>query len=153
MSDLEGDLLALVTQARMVWLVGNGGSASIASHAAVDLLTAGIPALTLTDPAMVTCIANDYGYEQVYAYPLSRLLKFDHLLIAISSSGKSRNILNAIGAAERVKAERVTLTGFSPDNPARQLGTLNLWVDSMDYGTVELEHAAILHRLTDKLRK
>ncbi|MGJ0510217.1 MAG: SIS domain-containing protein [Methylocystis sp.] len=148
----EQDLLAAVRGAHHVWLIGNGGSASIASHAAVDLLTAGERASVLTDPALTTCVANDFGYDQVYAYPLQRLMERWDLLIAISSSGQSPNILNGAKAAKAVGATVVTLSGFKPDNPLRALGDVNLWVDSTDYGVVELEHAAILHRLTDKLR-
>jgi D-sedoheptulose 7-phosphate isomerase len=149
---VETSLLTAVQGAVRVWLIGNGGSAAIASHAAVDLLTAGVKAHVLTDPALITCLANDFGYDQVYAYPLQRLMGKGDLLIAISSSGQSPNILNGVQAAYEIGAEAVTLSGFAADNPLRQSGRVNLWVDSCDYGVVELEHAAILHRLTDRLR-
>lgn len=106
----------------------------------------------LTDPALITCLANDFGYEHVYSFALAAMVAPGDLLVAISSSGKSPNILNGVGAAKSAGASVVTLSGFGAANPLRSLGDVNLYVDSMDYGTVELEHAAILHRLTDRLR-
>ncbi|MFA5250753.1 MAG: SIS domain-containing protein [Parachlamydiales bacterium] len=133
-----------------VFVIGNGGSAGIASHFATDLLKAlKIPALTLFDSNIMTCLSNDYGYEHVFSEPLKRLLKKEDLLVAISSSGKSPNILKAAQAALDQKASLITLSGFRFDNPLRFLGGLNIWLEAEDYGLVETGHFFILHTIVD----
>lgn len=137
---------------RMVHLVGNGGSASVVAHAQNDLVKAcGIRALVYQDVPLLTACANDGGYPNSYAQPLSVWLDERDLLVAVSSSGASPNILNAVDVAKRAGTTVVTCSGFKPDNPLRQLGDLNFYVPSSDYGHVELTHAALLHCLTDRL--
>ena len=75
------------------------------------------------------------------------------ILIAISSSGQSRNIVNAVAVAKKNGATVITLSGFQDNNPLRQIGHYNLWLNSKDYGQVEIGHAFILHYLTDRLRE
>lgn len=134
----------------IVYLLGNGGSAGIASHICNDLVKAlQIPAQTLYDSNLLTCLANDLGYEQVFSYPLSQYLKTNDLVIAISSSGKSPNILNAAQTALKKKTALITLTGFAQDNPLRQLGHLNFWIGQKHYGLVETSHFFLLHSLID----
>ncbi|MCB1107760.1 MAG: SIS domain-containing protein [Chlamydiia bacterium] len=133
-----------------VFVVGNGGSAGIASHFAIDLLNAlKIPAQTLYDPNTVTCIANDYGYEEVFSRPLDLLLKPNDLLICISSSGKSQNILNSGIVAQSKDIPIITLSGFEPHNPLRSLGNLNFYLPVVDYGLVEMGHFFLLHSVID----
>ncbi len=85
-----------------VYVIGNGGSAGIASHFSVDLINAlKIPSLTLYDSNVMTCISNDYGYDQVFSHPLCLYLQPTDLLVAISSSGSSQNILNAAKVAKK----------------------------------------------------
>ncbi len=135
-----------------VYVIGNGGSAGIASHMAVDLLNMSkIKAHTLYDLSTLTCIANDYGYENVFSKPLDVLLEKGDILLAISSSGTSLNILNAVNAANKKGVYVLTLSGFLKDNPLRKLGTQNIWLDSCDYGVVEIGHAFILHNIADRL--
>ncbi len=135
-----------------VHLVGNGGSASVVSHAHNDFVKAcHMRAMVYQDAPMLTAYANDHGYARGYANALSVFLDPSDVLIAVSSSGVSPNILNAARAANGIGATIVTLTGFHPDNPLRQLGTTNFYVPSSDYGKVELTHAALLHCLTDRL--
>jgi len=139
-------------QQRAVYLVGNGGSAGIVSHALTDFINmAGLRAFTLHDISLLTCMANDYGYEQVYAQSLKTLIQNQDILLAVSSSGQSKNILNAVDAAKKVGATVVTFSGFSADNPLRQQGDINLWLNSCNYGFVELGHAFILHNIADRL--
>ena len=81
----------------IVYVIGNGGSAGIASHFSNDLMKAlKIPSQTLYDSNLLTCLANDLGYENIFRYPLHKLLRANDLLVAISSSGKSPNILNGV---------------------------------------------------------
>ena len=135
-----------------VYLVGNGGSAAVASHAATDFFnTGGMRALTLHDPSTLTCFSNDYGYENAFSARLARLLTPQDLLIAISSSGRSPNILNAAECAHASSAGLITLTGFTADNPLRKMGDANYWLDSDAYGMVEIGHLFLLHYVADLL--
>ena len=135
-----------------VYLVGNGGSAAVASHAATDFFnTGGMRALTLHDPSTLTCFSNDYGYENAFSARLARLLTPQDLLIAISSSGRSQNILNAAESARAGSAGLITLTGFAGDNPLRKMGDANYWLDSDAYGMVEIGHLFLLHYVADLL--
>ena len=134
-----------------VFIVGNGGSAAVASHAQIDFLNvAKLKAQVIHEPSVLTCMTNDYGYDNAYAKILKTLLMPDDILIAISSSGKSKNICNAVAAAHSAGAIVITLTGFLPDNPLRQLGNLNYWLDSDDYGFIEIGHQFVLHNLSDR---
>ncbi len=133
-----------------IYFVGNGGSASIASHMAIDWMkNGGFAASCFNDGASLTCLANDLGFEQVFALPLSRHARPGDLLIAISSSGKSTDILAAVAAARGAGATVLTLSGFSPDNPLRQKGDMNFYVPNTLYGFVELAHLCICHAVLD----
>lgn len=135
-----------------VFFVGNGGSASIASHAVVDFLrNDGIAAVNFNDPSLLTCYANDFGYEYVYSKPLEIVALKGDVLVAISSSGKSKNILNAVDAAVKKGCFVITLSGFSKDNPLREKGNINFYVPSVSYGFVELAHSIICHYVADEL--
>lgn len=133
-----------------LWFIGNGGSAAIASHMANDWTkNGGIRAAAITDPSMLTCLANDFGYEQVYAKALEFQAGPRDGLIAISSSGNSANIVNAVAAARKRGCWVVTLSGFTPGNALRQLGDLNFYIASDNYGTVEVGHLILLHAILD----
>lgn len=133
-----------------VFVIGNGGSAGIASHFAIDLLNAlKIPAQTLYDSNVMTCISNDYGYEQIFSRPLDLLLKPNDLLVCISSSGNSQNILNGAAIARTKDIPIITLSGFEPHNPLRSQGDLNLYLPVIDYGLVEMGHFFLLHTIID----
>jgi D-sedoheptulose 7-phosphate isomerase len=133
-----------------VYFIGNGGSAGIASHMATDWMkNGGFAATAFNDGAALTCLTNDLGFEQVFALPLSRLARRGDLLIAISSSGKSANILAAVEAARGAGANVLTLSGFAPDNPLRRRGDMNFYVPNALYGFVEIAHLCICHALLD----
>lgn len=136
-----------------VYLVGNGGSAGVASHAATDFFTsAEVRAMTLHESSLMTCMANDFGYENAFARMLAHLIRPGDLLFAISSSGRSMNIRNAATQAVAGGAGLVTLSGFAGDNPLRSMGSINFWLDSSDYGMVEIGHQFILHNMSDRIR-
>jgi D-sedoheptulose 7-phosphate isomerase len=144
-------LRELRTRNNILYIVGNGGSAAVASHALVDFANvAKIHAQVLHESSLLTCMANDYGYENAYSRVLSTHMKPDDILIAISSSGKSVNICNAAEAAAKKGAKVITLTGFNPNNALRKLGDINFWLNSDDYGYVEVGHQFILHNLSDR---
>ena len=130
--------------------IGNGGSAAIASHMATDFSkNGGIRSLALNDSSMLTCLGNDLGYHQVFAKQVELHARSGDLVIAISSSGRSQNILNAVKAARAAKCKVVTFSGFTSDNPLRSLGDINFYLDSDRYGFVEIGHLTICHAILD----
>jgi D-sedoheptulose 7-phosphate isomerase len=134
-----------------LFIIGNGGSAGMASHMAADACKNGhLRAMALNDVALLTATANDLAYDQVFSLPLERLARAGDLVIAISSSGNSPNILRAVEAARSIPAEIVTLTGKGADNRARTCGDLNFYVPSPRYGWVECAHQLILHYWLDQ---
>lgn len=137
-----------------VMIIGNGGSASIASHIATDFIkNLKLPAIAFNDSSLLTCLSNDLGYENVFSVPIGVLAKRGDILFAISSSGKSKNILNAVSQAKRKGCFVVTLSGFLPDNPLKKMGNINFYVPSSSYGAVEITHLAICHAVVDILFK
>lgn len=144
-------LHAVRVQGNRVYLIGNGGSASIASHATTDFMNvAKLRAHTLHDSSILTCMTNDYGYENAFARMLSQVAVKGDVLIAISSSGKSPNIRNAATTVRDMGGVVITLSGFDRANPLRSLGDLNIWLDSSDYGFVEVGHQFVLHNIADR---
>jgi D-sedoheptulose 7-phosphate isomerase len=137
---------------RKIIIVGNGGSAAIASHVAVDFTKAAkIRALSFNEPDLITCFANDYGYDQWVVKALESYADKGDLVILISSSGKSPNIINAAQTAKLMGLSVVTLSGFNANNPLRKIGDYNLWVDSLAYNVVEMAHQIWLLAIVDYL--
>lgn len=135
-----------------LFFIGNGGSAAIASHMTADFMkNGGMNTYSLYDNAVTTCMGNDYGYEYIFSKPLEFLIKERDLLVAISSSGNSQNIINAINVAKEKGATVITLTGFKEDNRAKQLGDINVWVPCDRYGIVESIHNLILQQIVDMI--
>ncbi|MCP1614206.1 D-sedoheptulose 7-phosphate isomerase [Azospirillum lipoferum] len=131
-------------------IVGNGGSAGIASHLAIDFSkNGGMSAMAFNDPAALTCLGNDLGYENVFAAQIGFHARPGDLLVAISSSGRSPNILKAVAAARERDCGILTLSGFDAGNPLRRAGDVNLYVPSTSYGFVEVSHLALCHALLD----
>ena len=130
--------------------IGNGGSAGIASHLAIDHSKNGrLPAMAFSDASAITCLSNDYGYEHVFAKQIEYHARKEDFLIAISSSGKSVNILNAVAAARKLGCRVMTLSGFERHNPLSKVGDVNYFVDSKEYGYVEVSHLALIHSMLD----
>jgi len=137
---------------RTAFLIGNGASASMASHFSADLAkNAHVHTEVFTDLSLITAISNDMGYEHVYAEPLKRRGQRGDLLVAISSSGRSPNIRAATAVARATELAIVTLSAMSPDNPLRGEGDLNVFLDCRTYGEAETGHAAILHHWMDRM--
>jgi D-sedoheptulose 7-phosphate isomerase len=136
---------------RWLYFVGNGGSAAIASHIAADACKNGeLRAVAFNDPALLTAVSNDVAYSEVFALPLTRLAQRGDLLIAISSSGNSPNILRALEAARAIGMLLVTLSGKRADNRSRSMGDLNFYVPCQRYGWVECAHQLIVHYWFDQ---
>jgi len=134
---------------RSIYLIGNGASGSMASHFAADLAkNAHLHTEVFSDLSLITAISNDMGYEWVFAEPLRRRAKKGDMLVAISSSGASKNILCATEVAQKIGL-KVTLSAMSPQNPLRSSGSLNIYLPAKTYGYAETCHAAILHHWMD----
>ena len=139
------------TQKKKVLIFGNGGSAAISSHFSVDLTkNAGLRCINCNEADLITCFANDYGFERWVEKAVDFYGDEGDLLIVISSSGSSKNMLNGVKAARKGKFKAVvTLSGFSKDNPLRKLGDINLWVNSKAYNFVENIHQIWLLAIVD----
>jgi D-sedoheptulose 7-phosphate isomerase len=132
--------------------IGNGASAAISSHQATDFWkTGGMRAIAFNDASLLTCISNDFGYRHVFEKPIEMFGEKGDVLVAISSSGQSENILRGVEAAQGMGAEVLTLSGFASDNPLRATGSLNFYVPSNSYGHVEVVHHAICHCILDTI--
>ena len=148
-SELElKHLKRLVDRHREIILIGNGGSNAIASHMAVDYTKFLSKKCFIPNaPDLMTMIVNDYGVENMYSKFIEYTYSKDSLVILISSSGNSQNIINANSTASSLGLEIITLTGFDRNNKLKSAsnGLLNIWVDSKSYGVVEMAHHSILH--------
>jgi D-sedoheptulose 7-phosphate isomerase len=135
---------------KKIIVVGNGGSAAMSSHVSVDFTkVAGLRAINFNEADLITCYSNDYGYEKWVAEAIKSYADFGDLVILISSSGKSANILNGAIQAKKMGLNLVTLTGFSNDNPLKKIGDINLWADSDKYNIVEMVHHIWLLSIVD----
>ena len=150
---IEESVKTIIEQAKQgnkVIIIGNGGSASIANHLAIDLWkNGGIKATTYSDSALLTCISNDFGYEYVFEKPIEMFADKGDVLIAISSSGMSDNIINGTIAAKKKGCKIITMSGFKENNSIRSRGEINFYVPSGSYGYVELAHSVLCHCIVD----
>ena len=133
-----------------VIFIGNGGSAAIASHMATDFWkNVGVKAISFNDSVLLTCLSNDEGYSHVFEKPIEMFAHSKDLLLAISSSGKSENIIRGVDAVYEKGGKAITFSGFTPDNPLRRKGEINFYVPASHYGHVEVIHHALCHCLID----
>ena len=134
-----------------LFIIGNGGSAGMASHMAADACKNGhLRALALNDAALITATSNDLSYDLVFSLPLERLARSGDLLVTISSSGNSENIVRALETGRSMGLEAVTLSGRRADNRSRRLGDLNFYVPLARYGWAESAHQILLHYWFDQ---
>ena len=137
-----------------VYIVGNGGSASIASHVSVDFVkVARVPSSTFNNSNLITCFANDYGYENWVVEAIKAYTNINDLIILISSSGTSKNIVNAAQYCKDNNIDLITLSGFNKDNPLSTLGNVNFHIESTEYNYIEMSHHIILLALVDIFAK
>jgi len=136
---------------KKILIFENGGSAAIASHFSVDLTkNAKIRCTNYNEPDLITCFSNDFGYERWVEMAIKYYGNKGDVLIVISSSGKSKNMINACIAARKKKFSKIiTLTGHLVNNPVKKLGDINLWVNSKAYNYVENIHQFWLLSLVD----
>lgn len=134
-----------------MYFVGNGASSMMAGHMSADAAKNGqIRAQAFHETSLMTAVSNDTSYENVFAYPLRRFADPGDVLVTISSSGNSPNIMQAIQAANELGIETITLSGKSPENGSRPLGILNFYIPSQSYGIIECAHQVLLHSWLDQ---
>ena len=147
---LKGLLVSTHVAGGKIIIAGNGGSAAIANHCAVDFTkNAGIRCVTFNESSLITCLANDFGYEHWLGKALEFYAEPGDVAILISSSGRSRNMIRGGRVARERQLTLVTLTGFDEENPLQQLGELNFWVESRAYNVVEMMHQMWLLAVCD----
>ncbi len=137
-----------------IYIVGNGGSSSIASHVSVDFSkVAKIQSSTFNNSNLITCFANDYGYENWVTEAIKAYMNPNDMIILISSSGKSLNIVNAAKYCRKKSINLITLSGFKKNNPLSKYGKVNFHINSNQYNFIEMSHHIILVYLVDVLAK
>jgi len=148
---IKNILLDVKKRNKKVLIFGNGGSAAISSHVSVDLTkNTKIKVFNFNEADLLTCFSNDYGYEKWIEKTIEFYGEQGDVVILISSSGKSKNMLNACKAAKRKKISKIiTLTGNKKNNPLSKLGDINLWVDSDIYNHIENTHQIWLLSICD----
>ena len=130
-----------------LWWVGNGGSAALCAHLSQDALNKlGVRSMVLADAPLLTCMANDYGYSKVYEQPLGTLARKGDMLICVSSSGRSENILRCAKMARQRSMKLVTLSAFAPKNPLWGIeADVAFHIPTTLFGQAEVGHEALLH--------
>ncbi len=134
----------------LTFFCGNGASATMAEHMSHDWFqNALMNTTTCSETSHLTAIANDLTYDDVFSYRIARILSEKDILVTISSSGNSPNIVKAIETAQKKNVYIVTFSGKDDNNKSRKMGNLNFYVPLQTYGLVESAHAVILHAALD----
>ena len=157
----DQDIISKLIQVRNIFLgtskkkgkiliFGNGGSAAIASHVSVDLTkNAKIRTVNFNESDLITCFSNDYGYERWVEKAIDFYADKNDTVVLISSSGKSKNMINACKAAKRKKIKAISLTGHTKHNPLSKATDLSLWINSKAYNFIENTHQIWLLTICD----
>lgn len=134
------------SSAKKLIFIGNGASSAISSHQAADFWKNGrMRAIAFNDAVLLTCVSNDIGYKHVFEKSIEMFADEGDVLVAISSSGRSENIIRGAKAAGRKGCKIITLSGFSPENTLRSMGKINFYVPCDSYGHIEILHHSICH--------
>ena len=139
---------------KKIIFIGNGGSAAIASHISVDLSkNAKIRSINFNEADLITCLSNDYGHEYWIKSALNIYCDKGDLIVLISSSGRSSNILNAAKWCKKNKIKFITFSGNDKGNPLKKINSkgINFWVDSKAYNHIEGMHLFLLMSITDSI--
>jgi len=134
--------------------IGNGASAAISSHMSTDFWkTCGIRSIAFNDSSLLTCLGNDFGYEHIFEKSIEMFADRGDILVAISSSGKSENIIRGVNSAKLKECSVITLSGFKEDNPLSSSGDYNFYVPAQEYGPVEVIHHSVCHCILDVIAR
>ena len=150
LKNISEELVRCKKRKKKVAIFGNGGSAAISSHFSVDLTKVGkIRCVNFNEADLITCFSNDYGYERWIEKAIDFYADHKDIVVLISSSGRSKNMINACKAAKRKRIKVISFTGHSRNNPLSKKGNLNLWVNSKAYNFVENTHQIWLLAICD----
>jgi len=146
------NLILKLKKKNKVILAGNGASSSISSHISIDLTkAANIRAINFNEANLLTCFSNDFGYENWIKKSLEYYAFEEDLIILISSSGKSKNIINAAKFVKKNGMQLITLSGLNSKNPLKKMGDINFFVDSKNYNVVENTHLTIMLSIVENV--
>lgn len=149
-SSINDRIKKIIDDDKKVIMVGNGGSAGICGHQAIDYWKNGkLKCVNFNDSSLLTCISNDFSFEEVFSKPIEMFAEENDMVYCFSSSGRSANIINAAKMAKNKNSTVITFSGFDIDNDLRQLGDFNFYVKSSSYGIVEMSHLYISHLILD----
>ena len=130
--------------------IGNGASASLSSHAATDFTKqAKIPSIAFNDHNLITALANDYGYDNWVSKAIEYYAKYNDMIIFISVSGESKNLINGLNFAKKRNLKTGSLTGSGKQNTLKLNTDISLWVDSKAYNIVECLHTIWITLIID----
>jgi len=145
-------LILKLNKKNKIILAGNGASASISSHISIDFTKAArIRAINFNEANLLTCFSNDFGYENWIKKALDYYAFKDDIMILVSSSGKSKNIINAAKFAKKRRIKLITLSGLNSKNPLKKIGDINFFVNSKNYNVVETTHLTILLAIVENI--
>tara|TARA_X000000368_G_C22840002_1_gene627207 strand:- start:125 stop:679 length:555 start_codon:yes stop_codon:yes gene_type:complete len=145
-------ILEIKKKDKKIIIVGNGGSAAIASHFSVDMTkNGGVKCINFNESDLITCFSNDYGYENWVKEAIKFYSDKGDLIILISASGNSKNMLNAAKFAKAKKNKLITYTGFFGKNKLSKFGNLNFVVNSKNFNFIENIHQYWLLSIVDML--
>ena len=145
-------LILKLNKKNKIILAGNGASASISSHISIDFTKAArIRAINFNEANLLTCFSNDFGYENWIKKALDYYAFKDDIMILVSSSGKSKNIINAAKFAKKRRMKIITLSGLNIKNPLKKIGDINFFVNSKNYNVVETTHLTILLAIVENI--
>lgn len=153
--EIYSALLEVKKNKKKVMIFGNGGSASIANHFSTDLTKiAKIRCVNFNESNLITCFSNDFGFDNWISKSIEYYGDKGDLLILISSSGNSKNLINACYQAKKNNLFKiVTFTGFETKNNLKKLGDINLWINSKNYNFVENVHQILILSIVDLIAK
>lgn len=152
LEDFKEICLSLKARDNKLMMAGNGASATIVSHAATDFTKqAKVRSLCFTDASLITAYGNDFGYENWVAEAVNSYYQKGDIVVLISSSGSSKNIVNAARKAKALGLTVVTFSGFSSENPLKQIGDLNFWLPSKAYNIIENTHSIWITTVIDMI--
>ena len=155
-NNLKQIVINMKKKSQKLFIIGNGGSAAISSHVSVDMSkNLKMSAMCFSDADLITCFANDYGYENWYKEALVRHASKGDAVILISSSGKSKNMINALKECKKRKLEYFTLTGMSRNSSLKKntKKNYNIYVNSNNYNVIEASHLIILLNVIEDIMK
>ncbi len=148
------NLILKLKKVNKIHVFGNGGSASIASHFSMDLTNnTHTKCLNYNDPGIITCYANDFKFENWISRVIKKYGSRNDILILISSSGKSKNMINGLKAARKKNFSKIiSFTGFNEKNYLNSNSDINFWIDSKKYNLIENVHQFYLLAIVDLIK-